>query len=175
MKKVKIISGGQTGTDKAALDLCLRKNIPCGGYCPPERIAEDGSIPKVHPLQEVTTDEAQLFPDIYAARAFKNVKESDATLIFTTGAPCGGTLLTITYTKSLQKPYYVINLNSINNITFATQRLMCWSQKVASDRDDSLVLNTAGPRESESPRVSELTRSFLEEWIPHDPLFHSNP
>jgi hypothetical protein len=51
----KIISGGQTGADRAALDAAIIHGIPCGGWCPKIRRAEDGPIPERYPLKETTS------------------------------------------------------------------------------------------------------------------------
>ncbi|MCD6446738.1 MAG: putative molybdenum carrier protein, partial [Candidatus Marinimicrobia bacterium] len=83
----KIISGGQTGADRAGLDAAMELNIPVGGWCPKGRKSEDGPIDNKYPLQETTSGD-------YRVRTERNVKESDGTLIFTLGKPTGGTALT---------------------------------------------------------------------------------
>ncbi|PSQ85488.1 MAG: molybdenum cofactor carrier, partial [Bacteroidetes bacterium QH_2_63_10] len=85
----KIISGGQTGVDRAALDAALAFNVPVGGWCPKGRRAEDGQIPDRYPLEE-TPSEA------YEQRTAWNVRDSDGTLIITDGSLEGGTALTMT-------------------------------------------------------------------------------
>jgi hypothetical protein len=84
----KIISGGQTGVDRAALDAALALNIPCGGWCPKGRKAEDGPIPERYPLQETSSAD-------YRVRTEKNVTDSDGTLILTRGPVTGGTAYTV--------------------------------------------------------------------------------
>jgi len=82
----KIISGGQTGADRAALDVALKFNIPYGGWVPKGRIAEDGPLPRKYQLQEMPTPS-------YPARTEQNVIDSDGTVIFSHGKPAGGTVL----------------------------------------------------------------------------------
>src|SRR5690606_25772528 len=84
----RIVTGGQTGTDRAALDFALEAGIACGGWCPRGRIAEDGPIAALYPLVETPTS-------LYEQRTEWNVRDSDATLVLTHGTPIGGTLLTL--------------------------------------------------------------------------------
>src|SRR5436305_1193025 len=83
-----IFSGGQTGVDRAALDVALELGIPCSGWCPRGRRAEDGTIPPRYPLQETRSL-------AYPVRTRWNVRDSDGTLILTRGRPDRGTALTI--------------------------------------------------------------------------------
>jgi predicted Rossmann-fold nucleotide-binding protein len=83
----KFISGGQTGVDRAGLDAAMEAGIPVGGYCPKDRLAEDGTIPIRYPLTELTGGG-------YPARTEKNVMESDGTLSLNDGTLSGGTSLT---------------------------------------------------------------------------------
>lgn len=85
---IKIISGGQTGVDRAALDAALQLGIPCGGWCPKGRKAKDGPIPDRYPLKETESGS-------YPVRTEMNVRDSDGTLILTWGRPTGGTALTV--------------------------------------------------------------------------------
>src|SRR5947209_11260398 len=84
----KIVSGGQTGVDRAALDVALELGLPCGGWCPKGRRSEGGRIPERYPLRETTSA-------AYPARTRRNVLYSDGTLVLTNGPPTGGTALTI--------------------------------------------------------------------------------
>ena len=88
----RIISGGQTGVDRAALDAALEYNFPCGGWCPKGRLAEDGIISQKYPLKETESSE-------YEVRTKLNVRGSDGTLILTWGKPTGGTTLTVEFAK----------------------------------------------------------------------------
>ena len=80
----KIISGGQTGADHAALDVALEFNIPHGGWVPKGRMTENGPLSDKYKLQEMQTDS-------YPARTEQNVIDSDGTVIFSQGKPIGGT------------------------------------------------------------------------------------
>jgi len=94
----KIITGGQTGADRGALDACLENNFSCGGWCPKGRRAENGIIPEKYPLKETLEME-------YPFRTIKNVIESDGTLIITDERISGGTLLTQQITVEKNKPF----------------------------------------------------------------------
>ena len=98
----KIISGGQTGVDRAALDVALELGIPCGGWCPKGRLAEDGPIPLRYPLEETRSKK-------YPTRTKKNVLAADATLILTRGAADRGTALTIRLAEKYDKPHSVVD------------------------------------------------------------------
>src|SRR5271165_3429842 len=128
MKRMKIVSGGQTGVDRAALDVALELALPCGGWCPRGRKAEDGAIPARYPLAETPAAE-------YAQRTEWNVRDADATLVLTRGKPSGGTALTIDLARRLGKPCLVIDLDDQPD----TGMVRTWieSQKVG-------VLNVAG-------------------------------
>lgn len=83
----KIVSGGQTGVDRGALDAALAVSFPCGGWCPADRRAEDGSIPDRYPVMELRGAG-------YSERTRQNVLDSDGTLIIHFGELTGGTLKT---------------------------------------------------------------------------------
>ena len=140
----KIISGGQTGVDRAALDVALKYNIRHGGWCPKGRLSENGKIPLFYNLQETCSSE-------YSERTKQNIIDSDATLIIVPKLPLpieitDGTLLTIEICKKLNKLYLVIDVtiddeNSINDIK-------SWIV------DNNIkLLNIAGPRESQSNNI----------------------
>ena len=140
----KVVSGGQTGVDRAALDVALELSIPCGGWCPKGRRAEDGSIPAKYPLQESPTTN-------YAERTALNVKESDGTLILSRGSLRGGTALTKTFAERYQRPCLVVDLQNAT-----TPQISDWLL-VNSIR----VLNVAGPRESSQPGITRSATTFL--------------
>ncbi|WP_321288077.1 putative molybdenum carrier protein [uncultured Sunxiuqinia sp.] len=100
----KIISGGQTGVDRAALDACLNAKFSCGGWCPAGRKAEDGEIPLTYPLQEIWSTS-------YDDRTRKNINESDATLIVYEEKLSGGTLLTYNYASEKNKPIFLFKVS----------------------------------------------------------------
>jgi predicted Rossmann fold nucleotide-binding protein DprA/Smf involved in DNA uptake len=141
----KIISGGQTGVDRAALDIALALKIPCGGWCPRGRRAEGGPIPERYPLQETPRAD-------YAQRTRRNVRAADATLILTRGYPSGGTALTLTLAQRLGKPHFLVDLSRTK--APATARLWIAAQRVR-------VLNVAGPRESQQPGITAEAAAFL--------------
>jgi hypothetical protein len=132
-----IVSGGQTGVDRAALDVGLELGIPCGGWCPHGRKAEDGPIPARYPLQETPTDE-------YAQRTEWNVRDSDGTLVLTRGEPRGGTALTIAMARRQGKPCLILDLDGLCGV----REIHEWvkAQQIR-------VLNVAGPRESDNPGI----------------------
>ena len=105
--KLKIISGGQTGVDRAALDAALESGISAGGWCPEGRQAEDGPIAEKYPLQEL--------PDGgYKERTLKNVQDSDATVIIYFVTISGGTGETIAYCLNEKNTYLLIDGSGIS-------------------------------------------------------------
>ncbi len=100
----KIISGGQTGVDRAALDAALQCGFPCGGWCPKGRRAEDGRIDDRYPLSETPKRR-------YQQRTEWNVRDSDGTLILATGELTGGTLLTARLAEEYERPLFYVDLS----------------------------------------------------------------
>jgi hypothetical protein len=149
----RIISGGQTGVDRAALDAALALGIPCGGWCPKGRRAEDGRIPERYPLEEASSSE-------YPVRTQMNVEDSDGTLVLSSGSPRGGTALTIKLARRLNKPYLLIDLSQEAD----PRKVRDWLKNNAIQ-----VLNVAGPREGESPGIHEKASSFLREVLARVP------
>lgn len=140
-----VISGGQTGVDRAALDVALDLGIPCGGWCPAGRLAEDGAIGPQYPLLETPTP-------IYAERTEWNVRDSDGTLVLAMGEPAGGTALTIALACKHGKPCHVVDL-----ATGAAGGLVGeWLARHGIGR-----LNVAGPRASSDGEVYRLAYDFL--------------
>ena len=133
----KIVSGGQTGVDRAALDAALAAGLACGGWCPRGRWAEDGPIASRYPLVETP----QATP---AQRTAWNVRDADATLVVARGAPRGGTALAIERARAEGRPVLVLDLAT--ECDFAA--IESWL-----DRCATRVLNVAGPRESEAPGI----------------------
>jgi hypothetical protein len=132
MLGIKIISGGQTGVDRAALDVALELGLECGGWCPKGRRAEDGPIPARYPLNETNSDQ-------YPPRTAMNVRTADGTLIVTRGKPDRGTGLTLQLAKRYRKPSLVVDLDQAPK----TAEVRKWLE---SNRIN--ILNIAGPRES---------------------------
>lgn len=141
----RVISGGQTGVDRAALDVAIALEIPHGGWCPSGRLAEDGRIPDHYQLRETGS------PD-YAVRTEWNVRDSDATLILTRGELVGGTRLTAILALRYVKPLCVINLAEVAVPRNALQWLL---------RHKIRALNVAGPRESTCPGIYHAAKAFL--------------
>lgn len=141
----RIVSGGQTGVDRAALDVAIELGIEHGGWCPKGRIAEDGRIPAIYQLRE--TDEAE-----YSVRTERNVIDSDGTLILYQTVLQGGTSLTNRLAKSRGKPHMRVRLDHPVDIP-AIQK---W---LNDERIESL--NVAGPRESSRPGITALAAKVL--------------
>jgi len=142
----KIISGGQTGVDRAALDVALELDIPCGGWCPKGRLAEDGPIDPRYPLQEVGSTS-------YSVRTERNVIEADGTLILTEGPLTGGTVLTLSLAEKHSEPHLVIDLSKGQDIA----EIISW---ITSNEIE--ILNIAGPRESKIPGIHDKAFRFLQ-------------
>ena len=143
----KLISGGQTGVDRAALNAAMELGIPCGGWCPKGRRAEDGVIPSQYPLEETSS------PD-YPQRTEFNIQDSDGTLILTWGPPLSGTLLTFKLARKHHKPYQLIDLSEGGNV---------WKVREWIKNGAIQILNVAGPRESEAPGIHDRALNFLRE------------
>jgi hypothetical protein len=145
-----IVSGGQTGVDRAALDFALKNSIPCGGYCPKDRKAEDGPISLEYPLTELQSDQ-------YQDRTEANVKSSDGTLILTWQAEPGkGSQETIACCNKYQKPYYVCEIEQLKNIdSFCNVHQWIIRNRIRK-------LNIAGNRESEDPGIYTKTLEALD-------------
>jgi len=141
----KIISGGQTGVDRGALDAAIAMGISQSGWCPKGRLAEDGPIPPVYHLTETDSPE-------YAVRTEKNVLDSDATLILCRGCPSGGTELTLRLAARHKRPYRVVDLDDPPPLA----QLRRWLSKVRP-----ATLNVAGPRESQAPGIAAQATELL--------------
>lgn len=133
----KIVSGGQTGVDRAALDAAISTGLPHGGWCPRGGRAEDGTIPDHYRLVEASSVN-------YAVRTFLNVRDSDGTLILSRGELSGGTRLTLDFARRLGRPYLVVMLDGEDH----TAEILNW----IAEREIA-VLNVAGPRESSAPGI----------------------
>lgn len=145
---MKILSGGQTGVDRAALDFALNNNIICGGWCPKDRLAEDGRIHNKYPLKEASVKS-------YSWRTELNVRDSDATLVISSGKIGNGTELTIKMAEKMNKPLMIIDLED-NNV-FVEEDFNHWLAEYNVE-----TLNIAGPRESSNPGIYEKTFQLLQ-------------
>jgi hypothetical protein len=143
---MKIISGGQTGVDRAALDAAIELGIPHGGWCPRGRTAEDGRIPDRYQLRETDSSD-------YAFRTEQNVLDSDATLILYRGRISGGTELTLRLARQNARPHQVVDLESPS----PPAEVRRWLEEHAVE-----TLNVAGPRESQSPGIAVMAREYLQ-------------
>ena len=145
----KIVSGGQTGADRAALDVALELGLAVAGWVPKDRQAEDGSIAARYPnLRETESTEPEV-------RTERNVRDSDATLLLSHGALEGGSALTLELANRIGRPVLHIDLRAAS-IREAARQLRDWLAIVRPR-----TLNVAGPRSSKDPEIFEATRQFL--------------
>ena len=141
---MRIVSGGQTGVDRAGLDVALELGLEIGGYVPKGRRAEDGRIPDRYPLTELTTRD-------YASRTAKNVEESEATLVLYRDKITPGSAFTVRLCEDRGKPCLVVNLSGARTLSSAQEWLSFGPR----------VLNVAGSRESSAPGIYEQAAAFL--------------
>lgn len=142
-----IISGGQTGVDRAALDFAIRHGYPYGGWIPKGRMAEDGPLAAQYVLQEIEGG--------YRLRTRRNVEDSEGTLILNRGELDGGTLQTARFAERLRKPYFVVDLDQPPPV--AAAEIVNWLATQPRGR-----LNVAGPREGKRPGIYAATLTLLE-------------
>ena len=150
----KIVSGGQTGVDRAALDAALAAadatGVAVGGWCPRGRKAEDGAIPETYPLQETPSAD-------YRERTEWNVRDSDGTLVLVRGSVSGGTALTVQFALAQDRPHRIVRLDRPGAMAEEPGATLDW---IAANR--ITTLNVAGPRESQRPGVYVEARAFME-------------
>lgn len=145
-----IVSGGQTGADRAALDFALARGIPHDGWCPRGRLAEDGPLDERYQLTE--TESAR-----YDVRTRRNIHESDATVVFSLGAsPGGGTQLTLDFARRIGKPvlHLVESADKPLAAHAASLRGLIALYQVTR-------LNIAGPRASQAPGIEAFVERVL--------------
>jgi len=165
LRSITIVSGGQTGADRAALDFAIARGMPHGGWCPRGRLAEDGRIPWRYHLRETSSAE-------YPERTEWNVRDSDATVVFTIGPTVsGGTALALCWAQRLGKPVLHLArdaaaaLSGEGEVTDKKRvaaeqcaaRLRKWLAKHEVER-----LNVAGPRASQEPEIAEFVQQVLQ-------------
>lgn len=152
----RLISGGQTGADRAALDFACIHRIPHGGWCPCGRLAVDGPLSFKYQLRE--TESAG-----YRQRTKRNIQESDATAIFNTGDLDGGTLQTQVLAAKLRKPHRLFQLDA-QELELTALELVRWLEQ-----GQFVVLNIAGPREEKRPGIYQQVMQVLEASLKGDP------
>ena len=145
----KIVSGGQTGVDRAALDCAIALDIPHGGWCPAGRRAEDGIIPGRYRLVETDSPE-------YVDRTRKNVEDSDGTMILNRNQLEGGTAATLGFARSLNKPSMIVDLDDPPGADVIRDWLVANNIKQC---------NVAGPRESKIPGIYRQAYRYLKEML----------
>ena len=147
----KIVSGGQTGADRAALDWAIRRGIPHGGWCPKGRLAEDGPIPSKYELQETTTKN-------YLQRTEQNVIDSDGTVIFSIKPELtGGSKRTFDFALKYKRP--VLLICPLANDPGKMLRDFVRGCEIRT-------LNVAGPRASNEPAIADFVMRVLDEAVP---------
>lgn len=149
---IKIVSGGQTGVDRAALDAALECGAVACGWCPVGRKAEDGAIPDKYPLRELEGAG-------YRQRTKRNVVDSDGTLIIYFAQLSGGTEQTVVFCIKEKKPYLLIDATELDD-TRAVERTTQFITKHSIN-----VLNVAGPRASSEPKAHEYTFNVISKGI----------
>lgn len=151
--QLEVWSGGQSGVDRAALDVAIELGLPIGGWVPRGRFAEDGVLPaRYEQLRE--TDSAD-----YAVRTRLNVQDADATLVLRLGIATGGTLATLDAARRLQRPLLDIDLER-HEAADAAAAVSSWLEGLFATRT-SIRMNVAGPRASQAPMVYQLTQRAL--------------
>ena len=154
MKALKVISGGQTGVDRAAFDVALEHGIECGGWCPTGRLDEFGKIPSHYPVQELQCGG-------FTERTLQNVKDSDGTVVIHPGELRGGTEQTVRFCVELRRPHQLIDASKLSAEGAA---------KLIGDfvREDKIgILNIAGPRQSEWPEGYAYAFRVLGAFLQH--------
>jgi hypothetical protein len=141
----KVVSGGQTGVDRAALDVALELGLACGGWCPKGRLAEDGRIPDRYPMNETPSDD-------YPQRTEWNARDSDGTLILYRDTLSGGSAFTARVAQRYGRPCLTVDLDAAPD----PGAIRDWIAK-----NDIRVLNVAGPRGGENPGLYDEARGVL--------------
>jgi hypothetical protein len=145
----RIISGGQTGVDRAALDIALELGIEHGGWCPKGRKSEEGPIDDRYQLVETSSPE-------YHVRTELNVLEADATLLIVRGSLTGGSKLTERFALRHGRPLLLVDLEKPADLP----QIRAW---IADNQ--FAVLNVAGPRESSFPGIYHAASLWLRQLL----------
>lgn len=153
----RVVSGGQTGVDRGALDAALDHGFPCGGWCPAGRKAEDGVIPAHYPVAELAAGD-------YRHRTIQNVLDSEGTLVIYFEYLRGGTEQTVLHCIRRQRPYKLVDAAEVS----AQQGARLAATFVTAHR--VTVLNIAGPRQSQEPRAHAYTYALVAALL--RPLLH---
>jgi len=149
---VKIISGGQTGVDRAALDVALKHGIESGGWCPTGRLDESGRIPDRYPLRELKSGG-------FTERTLQNVKDSDGSVIIYLGELSGGTEQTVKFCVEQPRPHELIDASKVS-IEKAAQLIANFVRENKMN-----TLNVAGPRKNEWPEGYGYAFGVLEAFL----------
>lgn len=152
MRALTIISGGQSGVDRAALDAALRYGVQCGGYCPRDFWAEDGKISGHYPLTPMEDADP-------AARTRANVELADGICIVCPGEPGGGTAIALEHARATRKPLLILGREE-GSSTAEIERLDAWINDLPGK-----TINVAGPRLSEWPDAYTVTRRIFDAWL----------
>jgi len=145
----KIISGGQTGADQAALDAAMDLGIPHGGWIPKGRLTEAGPLPSKYKLKEMPSKD-------YLKRTGQNVHDSDGTVIFSHGELTGGSKRTADFAVAMKKPWIHIDLEKKLE-TEAAEALIKWVRSKGIK-----ILNVAGSRASKDPEIYQKVRIVIQ-------------
>lgn len=149
MKINQIVSGGQTGADRAALDVAIAIGYDYGGWIPKGRLAEDGKIPITYSsLKECDSESLEVRTEL-------NVRDSDATLILSNGQLKGGSAFTRKIAVSSGKPFKHLDLNE-HSVEEAVSNIKEWIGTISGS-----VLNIAGPRHSEGHQINSQVKVVL--------------
>ena len=141
----KVLSGGQTGVDRAALDVAIEMGVAHGGWCPAGRDADDGVIPDKYQLTETAEQD-------HTVRTENNVKDADGTLMIYRGELHGGTAYAIEMAKHLNKPVLALNLDQDIDV----EEVFDWVQS-----NNIRIINIGGQRETKNPGIYFQSRKIL--------------
>ena len=149
---MKIISGGQTGVDRAGLDVALKNGIDCGGWSPTGRLDEVGRIPDRYPLKELDHGG-------FTERTLQNVRDSEGTVIIYVRRLSGGTEQTVRFCVEQQRPHELIDASKLSTEKAARSIVNLVRKHTIN------ILNVAGPRQSEWPEGYNYAFRVLEAFV----------